>query len=306
MPSSPRPVGLPAVDRCLVMGILNVTPDSFSDGGRFAGIADAVAHGLALAAGGADVVDVGGESTRPGAERIPAEEESRRVLPVITELSGAGLSTTVDTTRAAVAARALSAGAVGVNDVSGGLADPDMAGVVAEAGCPWVLMHWRGHSRDMASLAAYHDVVLDVRDELRCRVEAALTAGVRAEQLILDPGLGFAKTAEHNWALLDRLEVLLDLSLPVLIGASRKAFLGQLLAHRTGIARPPNQRDAATAAITALVAEVGVWGVRVHEPAANVDAARVVAAAAATRSRSTEFGGIQPPGQRRSVRTSGD
>ncbi|MDQ3716205.1 MAG: dihydropteroate synthase [Actinomycetota bacterium] len=288
MPSPPRPVGLPALDRCLVMGILNVTPDSFSDGGRFAGIADAVAHGLALAAAGADVVDVGGESTRPGAERVPADEEIRRVLPVITELSNAGLSTTIDTTRAVVAARALAAGAAGVNDVSGGLADPDMARVVADAGCPWVLMHWRGHSRDMASLAAYDDVVLDVRAELRCRVDAALGAGVRAEQLILDPGLGFAKTAEHNWALLDRLDVLIEMSLPVLIGASRKAFLGRLLADGTGIARPPDQRDGATAAITALVAQVGVWGVRVHEPAANLDAARVVAAAVRTRALSVE------------------
>ncbi|MBA3369031.1 MAG: dihydropteroate synthase [Geodermatophilaceae bacterium] len=271
------------------MGILNVTPDSFSDGGRFAGIAAAVAHGLAMAAAGADVVDVGGESTRPGAQRIPVDEEIRRVLPVVTELSDAGLSTTVDTTRAVVAAQALAAGAVGVNDVSGGLADPGMARVVADAGCPWVLMHWRGHSRDMASLASYDDVVVDVHDELRCRVDAALGAGVRAEQLILDPGLGFAKSAEHNWALLDRLDVLLDLSLPVLIGASRKAFLGRLLADETGIARPPDQRDGATAAITALVAEVGVWGVRVHEPAANIDAAQVVAAAARTRARSGGF-----------------
>jgi len=263
------------------MGILNVTPDSFSDGGRFSGVGDAVAHGRAMAAAGADVVDVGGESTRPGANRVPAEEEIRRILPVLTELAAAGLSTTIDTTRAAVARAALNAGAAGVNDVSGGLADPEMAAVVAEAGCPWVLMHWRGHSRDMAALATYGDVVFDVRDELRSRVDAALSAGVRAEQLILDPGLGFAKTAEHNWALLDRLDVLLELSLPVLIGASRKAFLGLLLADETGRPRAPDGRDAATAAITAMVAEIGVWGVRVHEPAANVDAVQVVAAAAA-------------------------
>ncbi len=285
MPSSPRPVGLPAPDRCLVMGILNVTPDSFSDGGRFSGLADAVEHGVSMAAAGADVVDVGGESTRPGAERIPADEELCRVLPVIAELAAAGLSTTIDTTRAAVAGAALAAGAVGVNDVSGGLADPDMSRVVAEAGCPWVLMHWRGHSREMAQLASYGDVVVDVRDELRCRVDAALSAGVRAEQLIVDPGLGFAKTAEHNWALLDRLDVLLDLALPVLIGASRKAFLGRLLADRAGVARPPDQRDDATVAITTMVAELGVWGVRVHEPAANADAVKVVAAASAVRTR---------------------
>jgi len=280
-----RPVGLPALDRCLVMGILNVTPDSFSDGGRFASISDAVAHGMAMSQAGADVVDVGGESTRPGAGRVPAEEEIRRILPVITELAAAGLPTTIDTTRAAVARVALGAGAVGVNDVSGGLADPEMAAVVADTGCPWVLMHWRGHSRDMAALATYADVVLDVRDELRCRVDAALAAGVRADQLILDPGLGFAKTAEHNWALLDRLDVLLELSLPVLIGASRKAFLGTLLADESGSPRPPDQRDDATAAITAVVAELGVWGVRVHEPAANVDAVRVIAASARTRAQ---------------------
>jgi len=270
------------------MGILNVTPDSFSDGGRFSGIIDAVEYGLAMAAAGADVVDVGGESTRPGADRVPADEEIRRVLPVITELAAAGLSTTIDTTRAAVASVALDAGAAGVNDVSGGLADPDMAGVAAEAGCPWVLMHWRGHSRNMATLASYSDVVVDVRDELRQRVDTALAAGVRVEQLILDPGLGFAKTAEHNWALLDRLEVLLDLSLPVLIGASRKAFLGRLLADESGRARPPDERDDATAAITTMVAELGVWGVRVHDPGANIDAVKVVAAAAEARTRAQE------------------
>jgi len=270
------------------MGILNVTPDSFSDGGRFSGIIDAVEHGLAMAAAGADVVDVGGESTRPGADRVPADEEIRRVLPVITELAAAGLSTTIDTTRAAVASVALDAGAAGVNDVSGGLADPDMAGVAAEAGCPWVLMHWRGHSRNMATLASYSDVVVDVRDELRQRVDTALAAGVRVEQLILDPGLGFAKTAEHNWALLDRLEVLLDLSLPVLIGASRKAFLGRLLVDESGRARPPDERDDATAAITTMVAELGVWGVRVHDPGANIDAVKVVAAAAEARTRAQE------------------
>jgi len=267
------------------MGILNVTPDSFSDGGRFADVPDAVQHGLALASAGADVVDVGGESTRPGADRIPVEEEIRRILPVITELAAAGLTTTIDTTRAAVARAALDAGAAGVNDVSGGLADPDMARLVAEVGCPWVLMHWRGHSRDMAALATYQDVVTDVRNELRARVDAASAAGVRDEQLVIDPGLGFAKTAEHNWALLDRLDILFDLGLPVLIGASRKAFLGLLLADAAGVPRGPSQRDDATAAITALVAELGVWGVRVHEPAANRDAAQVIAATLRTRAQ---------------------
>ena len=270
--------------RCVVMGVLNVTPDSFSDGGCFADPSDAVAHGLAMAASGADYVDVGGESTRPGADRVDADEECRRVVPVVRELAAAGLRISVDTTRAEVAEAALAAGAVMVNDVSGGLADKNMADLVAEAGVPWVLMHWRGHSREMYAAARYGDVVTEVRAELTARVEDVVAAGVDPEQLVLDPGLGFAKTAEHNWALLAGLDRIVDLGLPVLVGASRKTFLGRLLAGADGTPRPAEQRDAATLATTVLAAEAGAWGVRVHDPAASVDAIRTVQAVHDARS----------------------
>jgi dihydropteroate synthase len=263
------------VPRLVVMGILNVTPDSFSDGGRYAGIDDAIAHGLRLHAEGADLVDVGGESTRPGAHRVDAAQEIARVLPVITELAAAGVPVSVDTYRAAVAEAALQAGAGVINDVSGGLGDPDMARVARDAGCPWILMHWRGHSHDMQRLATYDDVVSQVRAELCQRVDAALRVGVAPEALILDPGLGFAKTAAHNWALLAELAGLVGLGHPVLVGASRKSFLGSLLADPDGTARPFAQREAATVAITTLAAQAGAWGVRVHNVADNVDAARV-------------------------------
>jgi dihydropteroate synthase len=216
------------------MGVLNVTPDSFSDGGRYASFDAAVEHGLRMWREGADLVDVGGESTRPGADRVPAEEEIRRVLPAIRTLAAEGVPLSVDTSRAAVAEAALLAGARVVNDVSGGLADPDMVRVVRDAGVPWVLMHWRGHSRDMQRLATYGDVVADVVRELTQRVDDALAAGVDAGQLVLDPGLGFAKTAEHNWALLHRLDALVTLGFPVLVATSRKSFLGALLADDTG------------------------------------------------------------------------
>ncbi|HTZ42648.1 MAG TPA: dihydropteroate synthase [Jatrophihabitans sp.] len=270
-------------DRIVVMGVLNVTPDSFSDGGRYADLDDAVAHALRMAAEGADLIDVGGESTRPGAERVPAEEEARRVLPVIARLAEAGLTVSVDTYRAAVAELALAAGAQVVNDVSGGLGDPDMARVVRDAGCPWILMHWRGHSRDMTSLATYADVVTDVRDELLARVEAALAAGVGEQSLVLDPGLGFAKRAEHNWSLLARLDALTGLGLPVLVGASRKSFLGSLLADDAGAPRPSGEREDATVALTTYAALRGAWGVRVHQVRPNVDAALAVAAVRAVR-----------------------
>ena len=270
---------LPArTDRLTLVGVLNVTPDSFSDGGRFAGIDDAVAHGVAMQAQGADVVDVGGESTRPGATRVDASVESARVLPVIGELVAAGVTVSVDTYRAAVARDALSAGASIVNDVSGGLADPGMADVVKEFGCGWILMHWRGHSDTMQQLASYNNVVTDVRDELCQRVDAALRAGVREEQLAIDPGLGFAKTGQHNWDLLARLDEFVGIGLPVMIGASRKSFLGSLLADPDGAPRPADQRDDATAAITALCAQAGVWAVRVHSVPANVDTAKTIAA----------------------------
>jgi dihydropteroate synthase len=270
-----RPAG-----RIAVMGVLNVTPDSFSDGGRYASVDAAVAHGIEMRDQGADLVDVGGESTRPGAVRVDAAEEQRRVLPVIIELAAAGVPMSIDTTRAAVAAAALDAGVAVVNDVSGGLADPAMAGVVRAAGCPWILMHWRGHSDRMADLAHYDDVVKDVRSELLERVDAAIGAGVAAERLVIDPGLGFAKTAGHNWALLAALDEFVGTGLPVLVGASRKSFLGRLLAGPDGVPRPADDREDATAALTALCAWAGVWGVRVHEVRPSVDAALAVAAVA--------------------------
>lgn len=283
-------LSLPRPDHCVVMGVLNVTPDSFSDGGCFAETAPAVAHGLAMHAAGADYVDVGGESTRPGADRVDADEECRRVVPVIAELSAAGVRTSVDTTRAEVAEAALAAGAVLVNDVSGGLADKNMAELVAEAGVPWVLMHWRGHSREMYAAARYGDVVTEVCAELTARVEDVVAAGVAPEQLVLDPGLGFAKRAEHNWQLLAGLDRLVGLGLPVLVGASRKSFLGRLLAASDGALRPAEQRDTATLATTVLAAEAGAWGVRVHDAAASVDAVRTVAAVRAARRREERRG----------------
>jgi dihydropteroate synthase len=271
--------GLPRPDsRCAVVGVLNVTPDSFSDGGRYAGLDAALDHGRRMWAEGADLVDVGGESTRPGAVRVEAAEEIHRVLPAIAALAAEGVAVSVDTMRAAVAAAALRAGASVVNDVSGGLADPDMARVVADAGVPMILMHWRGHSRDMQALASYRDVVTDVRRELTERVDAALAAGVATHNLVIDPGLGFAKTAAHNWALLRRLEEFVGTGLPVLVATSRKSFLGSLLAGPDGVPRPVHEREDATVATTVVAAMAGVWGVRVHEVRRNVDALRVVAA----------------------------
>lgn len=264
------------------MGVLNVTPDSFSDGGRYLNVDDAIAHARAMTERGADLVDVGGESTRPGAERVDAAVETARVVPVIKELAADDVAISVDTTRATVADAALEAGASVINDVSGGLADPDMARVAAGAGVPWVLMHWRGHSSRMDSLATYDDVVADVRDELMRQVEAALAAGVAEDNIVLDPGLGFAKSAEHNWALLNRLDSLLSLGFPVLVGASRKRFLGALLSDVDGGApRQPSGREDATTAVSALAAAKGAWGVRVHDVGPSLDAVRVAAAWAA-------------------------
>ncbi|WP_448625632.1 dihydropteroate synthase [Geodermatophilus sp. URMC 64] len=271
-------IELPHPGHCVVMGVLNVTPDSFSDGGCYADAGSAVAHGLEMHAAGADYVDVGGESTRPGADRVDAAEECGRILPVIAELAAAGVRVSVDTTRAEVAEAALDAGAVLVNDVSGGLADAGMAKLVADAGVPWVLMHWRGHSRQMYARAHYDDVVAEVCAELTARRDDALAAGVMPEQLVLDPGLGFAKNAPHNWALLAGLDRIVSLGLPVLVGVSRKTFLGRLLAGPDGDLRPAEQRDAATLATTVLAAQAGAWGVRVHDAAASVDAVKVVAA----------------------------
>jgi dihydropteroate synthase len=269
---------LPDPGRCAVIGILNVTPDSFSDGGRYLDRDDAVAHGLALRAQGADLVDIGGESTRPGAQRADAPTEISRVVPVLRELAASGVPCSVDTTRAAVAEAALEAGAIMVNDVSGGLADPAMAPMVARCRAPWILMHWRGHSAKMDELANYSDVVAEVRAELVARVDAAVLAGVDPGALVLDPGLGFAKTAAHNWSLLGHLDVLTELGFPVLVGASRKRFLGALLAGADGAVRRCEGRDTATVAVSALAAAAGVWGVRVHDTAASRDAVAVAAA----------------------------
>jgi dihydropteroate synthase len=270
-----------------VMGVLNVTPDSFSDGGRYTDVDAAIAHGLAMRADGADLVDVGGESTRPGADRVAAPDEITRVLPVVRELAAAGVPISIDTTRAAVAEAALAAGATMVNDVSGGLADRAMAPLVAEAGCPWILMHWRGHSRDMNRLAVYSDVVAEVREELLDRVAAAEAAGVAPERIIVDPGLGFAKTAEHNWTLTRHLDVLVGLGYPVLFAASRKSYLGRLLAGPDGYPRPVGDREAATLATSVLAFAAGVWGVRVHDVRATSDARAVWRASGGPRIKSS-------------------
>ncbi|SCB80012.1 dihydropteroate synthase [Gordonia sp. v-85] len=273
------------VHRTLVMGVLNVTADSFSDGGRYLDADAAIAHGLELIEQGADLIDVGGESTRPGAVRVDPGLEAERVVPVIGELAARGVTVSVDTMRAPVAAAAIRAGAAIVNDVSGGRADADMARVVADAGLPWILMHWRpaGDSTDRrfthrsGDVDGYRDVVAEVSGELLAQVDAAVSAGVDADRLILDPGLGFAKTAEHNWALLNALPTITGLGFPVLVGASRKRFLGSLL-RRDGADRPPAGRDVATASVSALSAAAGAWGVRVHDVASSRDAVAVAAA----------------------------
>jgi len=280
--------GLPSSDRCLIMGVVNVTPDSFSDGGQWYGAEAAIGHGLELLEQGADIVDVGGESTRPGAQRIGTEEELRRVGPVVTELVKAGVPVSIDTMRARVAAFALDAGARLVNDVSGGLADPDMPRLVAAADASYVVMHWRGHSRDMYARAAYADVVGEVREELTRRVEAVVAAGVDPDRIVIDPGLGFGKRPEHNWPLLARLPEVATLggrTFPVLVAASRKGFLGGLLAGPDGTPRPIGGREEATVAITALAAAGGAWCVRVHQVPANSDAVRVAAAWRAAAAR---------------------
>jgi dihydropteroate synthase len=260
------------------MGVVNVTPDSFSDGGQWFEPAAAIEHGRVLRAQGADILDVGGESTRPGAERPPVEEELRRVLPVIEALAAEGAVVSADTMRASVARAALQAGAAMVNDVSGGLADEAMARVVAEAGVPFVTMHWRGHSADMQLRAAYGDVVAEVCAALSERARSLVAQGISADRLVLDPGFGFAKLADHNWSLLRHLDRVLDLGHPVLVGTSRKAFLGRLGVDPDAQSRPPLDRDVATAATSMYAATAGVWGVRVHEVPSTVDAMRVALA----------------------------
>ncbi|UNO40621.1 dihydropteroate synthase [Streptomyces sp. MST-110588] len=274
-----RVAGLPDWDRCAVMGVVNVTPDSFSDGGQWFDTELAVKHGLDLVAQGADLVDVGGESTRPGAARVDEAEELRRVVPVVRELVAAGAVVSVDTMRASVAERAVEAGARLVNDVSAGAADPAMIPVVAAAGVPFVVMHWRGQSIDMNNRAVYGDVVAEVVEELGRSLDRAVAGGIDPERTVIDPGLGFAKAAPHDLTLLAHLTALRALGRPLLVAASRKRFLGRVLAGGEQTAPPPaRERDAATAAVTALVAREGAWAVRVHEVRASADAVRVARA----------------------------
>ncbi|SES18412.1 Dihydropteroate synthase [Streptomyces sp. yr375] len=270
--------GLPEWDRCAVMGVVNVTPDSFSDGGRWFDTTAAVKHGLHLVAEGADLVDVGGESTRPGATRVDEAEELRRVVPVVRGLASEGVVVSVDTMRASVAAQALAAGAALVNDVSGGLADPAMISAVADAGAPFVVMHWRGFLDGGNVKGVYADVVADVMDELHARVDAVLAGGVSPDRIVVDPGLGFSKEADHDLSLLAHLDRLHALGHPVLVAASRKRFLGHVLAGPGGPPPPARERDAATAAVSALAAQAGAWAVRVHEVRATADAVRVARA----------------------------
>jgi dihydropteroate synthase len=275
-----RPFPLPgtASGRCLVMGVLNVTPDSFSDGRRYLALDHAIEHGLVMSGSGADLVDVGGESTRPGADRVTEDEELRRVVPVVRALAASGVPVSIDTMRARVAAAAVEAGAVVVNDVSGGLADPDMARTVAETRATYVAMHWRAHSRHMRQHAAYVDVVEDVREELRRRLDALVAAGIDPARIVLDPGLGFAKEGDQDWSLLRRLDRILDLGRPVLVGASRKSFLGRAAAASEGHLPAPADRDQLSAAVTALVAAAGASCVRVHDVRSSRDAVTVAAA----------------------------
>ena len=268
-------------DRPLVMGVVNVTPDSFSDGGRWFDHEAAIAHGRDLIAQGADILDVGGESTRPGAERPSAQDEQARVLPVVEALA-ADVPISVDTMRASVAHACVEAGAAIVNDVSGGLADPEMATMVAEVGAPYVAMHWRGHSHDMQTRTQYDDVVEDVLRELSERRDALLDSGIRPELLVLDPGLGFAKTAAQNWAVLRATPRFMELGHELLVGASRKSFLGPV-GSVDGSPLPADRRDAATAAVSVVLAQAGVWAIRVHEVRSTRAACDVVGSLRAAR-----------------------
>lgn len=270
LPGLPAPAGRP-----LVVGVVNVTPDSFSDGGRYLDHAAAIAHGRRLVATGADVVDVGGESTRPGASRVEVGEECRRVLPVVRALAGEGVPVSIDTTRAEVARAAVAAGAVLVNDVSGGRQDPEMLSTIADVGVACVLMHWRAPSDVMDSHARYGDPAAEVAAELSERVAAALAAGVPGDRIAVDPGIGFAKDADHNWAVLAGIDAVASLGRPVLVGVSRKRFLGSLLAGPDGTPRPADGRDVASAAVAALLAARGVWAVRAHDARGTRDAVEV-------------------------------
>ena len=274
-----HPSGLPEnlrkLDRTLVMGVLNVTPDSFSDGGRFNDPTIATNHALQMIEDGADIIDIGGESTRPGSDRISVKEELDRVLPVISALAGTGAAISIDTMRTEVARAAVDAGACMVNDVSGGKADPDMLGYVATLNTPYILMHWRGPSNIMNTLTDYNDVVADVTAEISQQVEVAVAAGISRDRIAIDPGIGFAKTVDQNWPILKHLDVLEELGLPILMGASRKKFLGELLA-KDGVARESDERESATTAISTLMAVRGLWAVRVHDVKPSCDAIAVV------------------------------
>ena len=261
------------------MGVLNVTPDSFSDGGRWASTDAAIEHGLRLHVQGADLIDVGGESTRPGATRVPPAEERARVLPVIAELARQGLRISVDTLNGSTARAAAAAGAEIINDVSGGLADPLMASVAAETGLTYVAMHWRGHAQQMDARAVYDDVVAEVRDALAGRIAALTAAGVQRERIVLDPGLGFAKLSEHNWGVLAHLDALADLGLPVMVGASRKRFLAAVLPEGASVL----ERDLATAVVSVLAAQAGAWAVRVHDVSGTRTALNVLDRLGSTR-----------------------
>lgn len=274
-----HPSGLPEnlrnIDRTLVMGVLNVTPDSFSDGGRFNDPTIATNHALEMIEDGADIIDIGGESTRPGSDRISVEEELDRVLPVISALSGTGVAISIDTMRAEVARAAVAAGACMINDVSGGKADPGMLDFVATLDTPYILMHWRGPSNIMNTLTDYQDVAADVASETNQQVEVAVAAGIARERIAIDPGIGFAKTVDQNWPILKHLDVLEGLGLPILMGASRKKFLGELLA-KDGVPRDSDARESATTAISTLMAARGMWAVRVHDVKSSSDAIAVV------------------------------
>jgi len=274
-----HPAGLPdhlaQLTRTLVFGVLNVTPDSFSDGGQHASKQAAIQHGLSLAADGADIVDVGGESTRPGADRVTTDEELTRVIPVVQGLVEAGVVVSVDTMRAAVATQAIAAGAQLINDVSGGQADGSMLATIADANVPFVMMHWRGHSDRMAQLTQYLDVTSDVCAELQAQLESAVSAGVASQRIVLDPGIGFAKTPDQNWPLLAQIAKLQELGHPILVGASRKRFIGELLADENG-PRAVDLRESANTAITTIMAQHQVWAVRVHDVSAARDAIAVV------------------------------
>ncbi|TFC91906.1 MULTISPECIES: dihydropteroate synthase [Cryobacterium] len=261
------------------MGVLNVTPDSFSDGGKWASTDAAISHAFDLRSQGADLIDVGGESTRPGAGRVTPAEEQSRVIPVITELTRQGFSISVDTLNSSTAAAAAAAGARIINDVSGGLADPLMASVAARSGLTYVAMHWRAHAKEMDDLAVYGDVVAEVRAELSARVDALTAAGLPREKIVLDPGLGFSKLPEHNWRLLAQLDVFAGLGLPVMVGASRKRFLAAALPADAQVA----DRDLPSAVVSVLAAQAGAWAVRVHDVAATRTALNVLALADSTR-----------------------